>query len=179
MPRSTHSSSQAESRVAKLAEPDDNAPRDDVTAQANTDQALAAELEAARAELATDRAEKEAAEAACATAGTEKTAAEAARAAADVEKTAAETARALADAEVHRLNTLAGGAAAGASAGGAPGAGATLSALQIAQMIAGVVTPLTQLIQDNKLHTERYVQALATHQANTEQNNAARITQGL
>ena len=46
-------------------------------------------------------------------------------------------------------------------------------------MIAGVVTPLTQLIQDNKLDNQRFVQTLATHQANAEQNNAARITQGL
>jgi hypothetical protein len=58
------------------------------------------------------------------------------------------------------------------------------------QMLATVLAPLTQiiqdskdqslrLIQDSKTHAENLVQTLATHQANAEQNTTARLTQGL
>ena len=69
--------------------------------------------------------------------------------------------------------------AAGAANAGAPAAGAALSAPEIAQMIAGLVAPLTQMIQDNRHDTQQYLQALATHQANTEQDATTCITKGM
>ena len=65
-----------------------------------------------------------------------------------------------------------------------------MSANQFVQMLAGVVTPLTQLIQENKndmtqliqnnrTHNEQIAQTLATHQINAEQNTTRRLTEGL
>ena len=81
MPTSARSST-AQSAVAELDQPPAGPP-DDVAAQADADQALVAELGAARAELAAICAEKDAAEAARTAADAARTAAEAARAAAD------------------------------------------------------------------------------------------------